>query len=152
MGKAQKLPEILTADEERAVVKIFNCRYDSGLRNKALVSIMLYAGLRASEALHLSVRDITWAGDEAGKLHVKQGKGKKDRILSLNAPSLELLKIWRDRRYDQTSKLLFTTREGKPLADRWLRKMDPRAHLNQKVQFGKNGEVNGCKIKGLRAL
>ena len=68
-------------------------------------------------------RDITWAGDEAGKLHVKQGKGKKDRILSLNAPSLELLKIWRDRRYDQTSKLLFTTREGKPLSDRWLRKM-----------------------------
>ena len=96
---------------------------DAGLRNKALVSVMLYAGLRASEALTLKVRDITWTGDEAGKVHVKEGKGKKDRILYLNAPSLELLKLWRNRRYDHTSKLLFTTRDGTLLATRWLRKM-----------------------------
>ena len=122
-SKGQKLPEILTNEEERVLVRVFNPRYAAGLRNKALVSAMLYAGLRAAEALSLKVRDVTWSGDEAGKVHLKQGKGKKDRILSLNAPSLELLRLWRDRRYDPTSKLLFTTREGKPLATRWLRQM-----------------------------
>ena len=41
----------------------------------------------------------------------------------MNAASLDLLTRWRDRRYDPASKRLFTTREGNPLADRWLRKM-----------------------------
>ena len=77
----QKLLDILTGDEEKALVQVFNCRYDAGLRNKALVSVILYAGLRASEALNLSLRDITWTGDEAGKVHIKQSKGKKDRMV-----------------------------------------------------------------------
>ena len=123
MPQGRKLPEILTSDEEKALVKVFNMRYDAGLRNKALVSVMLYAGLRAAEALNLSVRDMTWTGDEAGKVHIKQGKGKKDRMVYLNAASVDLLTRWRDRRYDQRSKLLFTTREAKRLATRWLRQM-----------------------------
>ena len=123
MRRGQKLPEILTGYEEKALLKVFNGRYDAGLRNKALVSVMLYAGLRAAEALNVQVGDITWTGDETGRLHVKQGKGKKDRMVYLNAASVDLLTRWRDRRYDPTSKLLFTTREAKRLATRWLRQM-----------------------------
>ena len=56
------------------LVRVFNPRYAAGLRNKALVSAMLYAGLRAAEALSLKVRDVTWSGDEAGKVHLKRLK------------------------------------------------------------------------------
>jgi len=84
---------------------------------------MLYAGLRAAEALNVKVGDITWSGDEAGRLHIRQGKSKKDRMVYVNAASLDLLTRWRDRRYDHASKLLFTTRDAKRLATRWLRQM-----------------------------
>jgi integrase/recombinase XerD len=39
---------------------------------------MLTVGLRAAEVLALTVYDIEWL---SGKLTVRQGKGKKDRIL-----------------------------------------------------------------------
>ena len=52
MPQRQKLPDILTSAEEKALVQIFSCRYDAGLRNKALVSLMLYAGLRYRSSGH----------------------------------------------------------------------------------------------------
>jgi integrase len=50
------------------------------------MQLMLHAGLRAAEVLALTVYDLDWL---SGQLTVRQGKGKKDRILWLNEPVLD---------------------------------------------------------------
>ena len=59
------------------------------------MQLMLHASLRAAEVLSLTVYDVDWL---SGQLTVRQGKGKKDRILWLNETLLEELRRWRARR------------------------------------------------------
>ncbi len=125
--KGLKLPEVLTGEERILLLRQPNRRAPTGLRNRCLMQVMLDAGLRASEVLKLKVKDLDWM---SGKLKVKQGKGKKDRILWLNQQALDLLKKWREKRPHQAdgcpTELLFTTLDGKPLSDRYLRAMVER--------------------------
>jgi integrase/recombinase XerD len=83
---------------------------------------MLNAGLRASEALNVRVRDVDWV---SGQLMVRQGKGKKDRAVWLNDTDLELLRAWKARR-PVAGERLFTTLKGTPINDRDLREMVKR--------------------------
>lgn len=120
--KAKRIPEILTSDEVKALLAQPNPRYPTGLRNLCLMRVMLDAGLRASEALKLTVYDIDW---RSGKLKVIQGKGNKDRILWLNEDCLLLVRQWRELKPDSTQ-TLFTSLDSKPLIDRYLRAMVKR--------------------------
>lgn len=120
--KAKRIPEILTSDEVKALLAQPNPRYPTGLRNLCLMRVMLDAGLRASEALKLTVYDLDW---HSGKLKVRQGKGNKDRILWLNEDCLLLVRQWREIKPDNTQ-TLFTSLDGKPLIDRYLRAMVKR--------------------------
>ncbi len=120
--KAHRLPEVLTAEERAALLQQTTPRYPTGLRNRCLMLVMLDCGLRAREALQLAVRDIDW---QSGKLKVRQGKGKKDRVLWLNEAALEWLRQWRERRPGQGA-VLFTTLAGEPLRDNYLRAMVKR--------------------------
>ncbi len=120
--KRLKLPEVLSGEERLLLLRQPNGRAPTGLRNRCLMQVMLDAGLRAAEALKLKVKDLDWM---SGKLKVRQGKGKKDRILWLNPQALEVLRKWREKRPRQTE-LLFTTLEGKLLSDRYLRVMVKR--------------------------
>jgi integrase/recombinase XerD len=87
-----------------------------------MMTLMLNAGLRASEVLHLRGRDIDWT---SGQLMVREGKGKKDRSLWLSEPDLDLLRAWKSRR-PVAGELLFTTLRGTPIKDRDLRAMVKR--------------------------
>jgi integrase len=88
--------------------------------------LMLHAGLRAAEVLALTVYDVDWL---SGQLTVRQGKGKKDRILWLNERVLEDLRHWRARRPAQAQGLLFTTLQGTPIHASALRAMVKRRSL-----------------------
>jgi integrase len=55
----------------------------SASRNWALVSLMLYAGLRVEEVSRLQVEDITIA-ERSGNVLVRNGKGSKERNVPLN--------------------------------------------------------------------
>jgi site-specific recombinase XerD len=87
----QRLPVILSRDEVRRVLEA-----SEGLRQRAAVEIAYAAGLRLNELLHLQVSDI----DSARMLiHVKQGKGNKDRDVMLSPALLETLRAyWREAR------------------------------------------------------
>jgi len=130
--KAHRIPEVLTAEERAALLQRTTPRYPTGLRNRCLMLVMLDCGLRAREALQLAVRDIDW---QSGKVKVRQGKGRKDRILWLNEQALDWLRKWRERRPGQGA-LLFTTLAGKPLRDNYLRVMIKR--YGQKAGLGKD--------------
>jgi len=120
--KAKKIPEVLTPDEQKLLLRQPNKRYPTGLRNLAMMTLMLDSGLRASEVLKLTLADIEW---RAGKLKVREGKGRKDRILWLSDNCLEILRLWKERRPEGTD-LLFLTLDAKPIHGSYLRRMVKR--------------------------
>jgi integrase/recombinase XerD len=86
-----------------------------------MIRLMLNAGLRASEVLSITVRNIDWT---SGKFTVKRGKGDKDRIVWLNEDDLDTLRAWREKK--PLSELFFTTLYGRRINDRYLRGMVKR--------------------------
>jgi site-specific recombinase XerD len=87
----QRLPVILSRDEVRRLLEAA-----AGLRQRAAMEIGYAAGLRLNEILQLQVSDID---SERMLIHVKQGKGKKDRDVMLSPALLETLRAyWRDAR------------------------------------------------------
>ena len=121
MSAYKKLPEILTLGERTALLKQPNKRAPTGLRNLCMIRVMLDCGLRCCEIIKLQPRHIDWM---SGKLTVKEGKGKKDRIVWLNEDVLELLQIHRVRRPEAVQ--LFSTLDSKPLNSRYIRTMVKR--------------------------
>lgn len=120
---ARRIPEVLTEEEQRALLSQPNRRYPTGERNHLMLRLMLNVGLRLAEVINLRWRDLDLM---TGKLHVKQGKGAKDRILWIGEEDLELLRKWRERQAEVVRKApehVFTTLQGKPLSPRYVQAM-----------------------------
>jgi integrase/recombinase XerD len=122
MARVKKLPETLNTQERKALLGAPRPQAPTGHRDLCMITLMLNAGLRASEVLHLRCRDIDWT---SGQLMVREGKGKKDRTLWLSETDLDLLRSWRSRR-PSSGGPLFTTLHGTPVKDRDLRAMVKR--------------------------
>jgi len=73
--KDQKLPVVLNGSEVKALLKV--CKL---LKHRLIIGLCYGCGLRCSEVRNLRISD---ADLERGMLHVKQGKGSKDRCLPL---------------------------------------------------------------------
>lgn len=92
----QKLPDILSQNEVARIIKA-----TLNLKHKTLLILIYGAGLRASEVASLSIKDID---SERSVIHIRDGKGKKDRYVMLSPFMLSSLRIyWRQCRL-QTSK------------------------------------------------
>jgi integrase/recombinase XerD len=72
-----KLPVVLNAAEVRALIKACDL-----LKHKLLISLCYGCGLRCAEVLNLTIGDVDTV---RAMIHVRQGKGKKDRILPMGA-------------------------------------------------------------------
>ena len=121
--KGRTLPDVLTADEEAALLAQPNPRYPTGERNRLMLQLMLDTGLRLSEATALEWRDLDLT---TGKLKVRKGKGAKDRILWVGDEDLEALRKWRDRQAKDvtgTPSNVFTTLDGKAVSPRYVQAM-----------------------------
>lgn len=85
VGKQLKLPTVLTIPEVDQLIE--------AIRKPALKCFFwtVYSlGLRLQEALHLQVSDI-----DSGRMlvHVRRGKGHKDRLIPLTAKTLDMLRV-----------------------------------------------------------
>jgi len=118
-----KIPEVLIDDELDRLLAVPNVRYPTGKRNRALMGIMAYSGLRVSEALNLKTGDIDF---NTGKLTVKNGKNSKDRILWIGERPLAWIKAWLEVRPPGNGPL-FTTLKGGPVNKRYVGAMVHRA-------------------------
>lgn len=121
--RKSKLPIILEPEEAQNLLKQPNKRYPTGLRNKAMMSIMLNCGLRISEVVNLRPSNINLT---KGKLRIEAGKGNKDRDLAIpeNVNLADLLNSWRKKRPE--SNFFFSTLKGKKLSNRYLQQMVKR--------------------------
>ena len=85
------LPDILTLKE---VERIINGTRE--LRYQTFILVAYSMGLRLGEALNLKIGDID---KERMKVHIRQGKGKKDRFVTLpNTSLLAMRKYWSTHR------------------------------------------------------
>jgi len=85
--KEHHLPTVLTREECYCIFK-----YVDNPKHKLLLLVGYGAGLRRSEIVSLKWADILF---DEHQIHVKQGKGKKDRIVMLPYSIVEYLKNYR---------------------------------------------------------
>jgi len=122
-GRGFKIPEILTTEEQQALLGRPNPRYPTGERNRLIMQIMLNTGVRLSEAINLRWTDVNLT---TGKLMVRSGKGNKDRSLWLSEADLAAVRQWRERQaVDAGGECVhvFTTLDGGPLCARYVQRM-----------------------------
>lgn len=100
--KVQRLPDIVTVEEAR---QLFSATRTLSYR---VFFFTLYSlGLRLGEGLRLQVGDID---AERQRVHIRDAKGNKDRLVPLPAATLDLLRrFWRVHR---NPVLLFPNRHG----------------------------------------
>ncbi len=111
-SRPKKLPVILEADEMQKLISIPNTRYLTGIRNKAILKLMLNCGLRVSEITKLRPSDINLT---AKKLRITDGKGGVDRDLNFKEETANILKAWKQAR-PKGSQYFFTTIKDKKAA------------------------------------
>jgi integrase/recombinase XerD len=115
---AQVEPSTFTVEQERRLVAGARSR-----RDKVLVEFMLKTGLRLSEVNSVEVDDIVDLGDRGAYIKVRQGKGRKDRHVPLDASMYRRLRLYVDRHRPTGCPALFpTTRgDGQPLTPQGLK-------------------------------
>ena len=87
----KKLPVVLSTSE---VVRFFNAI--TNLKHRTMFMAAYACGLRVSELVGLRVTDID---SQRMMIHVRQGKGRKDRYIPLSIRLLEVLRgYWKARR------------------------------------------------------
>lgn len=117
----KKLPVILEREEAKRLISMPKKRYPTGLRNKAMLTLMINLGLRVSEMVNLKANDINLL---KSKLRVVDGKFKKDRDLIIPSHTLDLLKSWNKKRVANC--YFFNTLNGKKLSVRYIQAMVER--------------------------
>lgn len=113
--KEDTLPTVLSRDEVMRFLKAV-----ADLRMRTIFITIYAAGLRVSEVIALTAADID---SQRMVIHIRQGKGKKDRYVML---SEQLLKILRDyfKRTRPPVTCLFPGQDGKtPATSRTVQHM-----------------------------
>lgn len=134
MGRRNgRLPRVLDADEQSALLAELNARYWTPHRDRTAVLVMLDAGLRVGEtvALELDHVDLT-----TRKLTVRNGKGGVDRVVPLTPRLSDAVDSWMDRRADglkDDTRFVFPSRVGNRLHANQLRRSVKRAARNAEL-------------------
>jgi integrase/recombinase XerD len=155
----RKLPVILEPEEVAKLLSIPNKRFISGLRNKAMLRLMLSMGLRVSEVVNLRPSDINLT---LRKLRVVNGKGGVDRDIIIPEFIIDLLKEWKDRKPNGTN-YFFTTYSGTKLSRIYIynmvRNYTKRAGIDKEISphtlrhtFGTNFYRQTKDIETLRKI
>ena len=90
----KRLPVTLTPEEVDALLATVNTACTTGLRNRAMLQVMLGAGLRVSEVVSLRGVDVDL---QKGTVRVNQGKGGKDRVVPVDGETLGWLQAWSEK-------------------------------------------------------
>jgi site-specific recombinase XerD len=129
--KEKKLPVVLSGEEVKRIMES-----TANLKHKALLMLIYSAGLRVGEATRLRPEDID---SDRNLIHIRGGKGKKDRYTILSTTVLSTLReYWKAHRPER---YLFEGQEtGKPYSIRSIEKVFSRAA--QRAQIGKEVTVH----------
>jgi site-specific recombinase XerD len=83
---SHKLPVILNKPEVNSLFTAIN-----NIKHRLMLMFLYYGGLRISEVIKLKWEDLDFA---RATIHIKDGKGKQDRIIFLHDKLIDMLKIY----------------------------------------------------------
>lgn len=132
--KELKLPDVLSQEE---VKKIF--KQVDNLKHKLMLLLTYSAGLRVSEVVSLKIEDID---TDRGLIHIRQGKGKKDRYTLLAKSAVDGLTKYL-MTYKPTAWLFESSIPGRHLTERTVQKVFSNAARMAKI--GKKVSVHSLR-------
>lgn len=122
--KPRKLPVFLNSPELRLALEAVDRLSPRGVvggaeRNTAIVVMLAYSGLRVAELVALDRDDVDV---EAGTIHVRHGKGDRERYVPLHALAGKALTRYLTRRFDE-DEALFVSRKHARLSTSQVRRI-----------------------------
>ncbi len=118
---ANKLPSYLNEQEIKTFLKAIETypfKKQFQARNKLVIKIILYTGIRVTEAININIKDIT-PQDNFYTIKIV-GKGNKHRVVMIKSNIIEKdLQQWLDIRYCQND-ALFCTKSNKRLSQAYI--------------------------------
>lgn len=126
--KDKKLPQILSVDEIKSMITAAN-----NPKHKTMLVLLYGCGLRRGELINLKIVD---CDVRSRVLTVRQGKGKKDRVLAMPEHALDIL--LRQKELKKDSDYVFTSRDNKSrlssvTIDKVVRKSAQKAGIRKRV-------------------
>ena len=140
-GKAGvKLPAFMNEDEIKRFIQAIEThpfRKDAAARNRALIKLILYTGIRVSEAINLRLKDIM-PQDDIYLIKIT-GKGNKARVVMIKKEHIQKdLQEWLERRMCNDA-LLFCNKKGGPLTQAYISRTVEKILLGCGIKKEKNG-------------
>ncbi len=82
--REKRLPNVLSKNEVKSILEA-----PTNLKHRAMLSLIYACGLRRSELLNLTLKDVM---SDRNLLFIKQSKGKKDRVVPISNKIIEMLR------------------------------------------------------------
>lgn len=84
--REKRLPNVLSKQEVKAILEA-----PTNLKHRAMLSLIYACGLRRSELLNLTLKDVL---SDRNLLFIRQSKGKKDRVVPISDKIIEMLQTY----------------------------------------------------------
>ena len=117
---ARPLPRnILSVAEARKLIEATPTDAPKGMRDQAMVELLYATGMRVGELIALQLYDVDFS---SGTIHIRQGKGKKDRVIPITERTAGILKAYVTEareafaKGDDNARLFVSVHTGRPLA------------------------------------
>ena len=139
----QRLPKhVLTASEADQVINQADIKDPLGIRDRAILEAFYSTGIRRSELAALKIYDLD---RERETLIIRQGKGKKDRVLPIGERALQWITKYQEEirpslAASSDEGFLFLTTMGDPLQPKHLSQL-VRDYVDQ-AKLGKSGSCH----------
>lgn len=139
-----RLPRsVLSSAEVEIVLAQANCGDPLGLRDRALMELLYSTGLRRTECTQLLLADVDCT---RGVVLVREGKGRRDRVVPIGARALRWLDLYLFEARPQLAaepdvKLLFLTRRGRPVRANRLSEL-----IHGYIQAASIGKSGSCHV------
>lgn len=135
----QKLPRKLTLEESQIVLDTsFHMKYAYRIerfRNRAIIGLMLFAGLRKKEVISLKMNDVNL---EDKTLFIQQAKGSKDRMIPISTRLKIILEDYikeRKRLNRKSTQFITGVNEKRPFGNQGIKKLFERLRAMTKLDF-----------------
>jgi site-specific recombinase XerD len=127
--RPRRLPDAPKTVEIDAIVGGLDGETALAMRNSALVELAYSAGLRSAEVVGLDLGDVDF---EQELVHVRRGKGAKDRVVPLGEQAAHLIARYlhegRPQLVRGAENALFVSARGRRLDTSTLRRLVPHPH------------------------
>ena len=140
----ERLPEhVLTIEEVERVLNLPDTTTPLGVRDRAMLETLYSTGIRRMEIIGLQQRDVDY---ERGTLMVRQGKGKKARMIPIGDRALAWVGRYRDEVRPELAiagddGTLFLTVTGQAFSDNRMTQM-----VRNHVRAAGLGNIGSCHL------